>query len=307
MFSLEISNLNKNFGKFKAVDQLCLKVPEGSVYGFLGPNGAGKTTTIKMITGLSEPSGGSIKICGKEVAFGSSSGREGIGYLPDVPNFYPWMKPAEFLTFCGELYRVDRKVLKNRVEELLDLVGLKDANRKIGGFSRGMKQRLGIAQALINTPSLILLDEPASALDPIGRKDVMDIISKLAGKTTVFFSTHILADVERVCDRIAIIHKGKLIIENTMESLRKDYSMQELEIELAKAGDAAPFADKLKFQPWVNEVKCIDGNIVRVAVKDLSQAGIGIPAILAGMNAGLSGMKSLEPTLEDIFMEVVSQ
>ena len=307
MFSLEISNLCKNFGKFKAVDQLCLKVTEGSVYGFLGPNGAGKTTTIKMITGLSEPSGGSIKICGKEVAFGSSSGRENIGYLPDVPNFYSWMKPVEFLTFCGDLYRIDKKVLKTRIEELLDLVGLSDANRKVGGFSRGMKQRLGIAQALINEPALILMDEPASALDPIGRKDVMDIISKLAGKTTVFFSTHILADVERVCDRIAIIHKGKLIIEDTIESLRRDYSIKELEIELIKVEDAARFADKLKIQPWVGEIKSIDGNIVRVAVKDLLQAGTGIPAILAGMNAGLIGLKSLEPTLEDIFMEVVSQ
>lgn len=307
MDALEIVGLGKRFGKLKAVDQLCLNVPEGSVYGFLGPNGAGKTTTIKMITGLSDITEGCVKICGKEVTFGSSIGRENIGYLPDVPNYYSWMKPTEFLSFCGELYRIEKKLLKSRIEELLNLVGLSDANRKIGGFSRGMKQRLGIAQALINNPSLVLLDEPASALDPIGRKDVMDIISKLAGKTTVFFSTHILADVERVCDRIAIIHKGKLVTNNTMEELRKNYSLKELQIELLKANTTVSFTEKLKNLPWVTEIKESHDHIVRIAVKDMDEAAVRIPEVLSELHAGLTSMKVVEPTLEEIFMEVVGQ
>ena len=205
MHALELNALCRRYGDLYAVNQLDLSVPAGSIYGFLGPNGAGKTTTLRMITGLLRPTSGEIRINGLPVSFGLATGRERIGYLPDVPTFYPWMTPQEYLRFSGSLYGIPHRDLERRIAESLDLVGLQKAKRRIGGYSRGMKQRLGIAQALLHTPSLVLLDEPASALDPIGRKDVMDIIRNLAGTTTVFFSTHILSDIERVCD-LSLIH-----------------------------------------------------------------------------------------------------
>lgn len=305
MNALEIKGLTKKFGSFVAVDNLELNVPEGCVYGFLGPNGAGKTTTLKMITGLSDPTSGSIVIGGKEVHFGSTSGRERIGYLPDVPNFYGTMRPHEFLNFCGQLYGIEHKTLKARIEELLELVGLKGVKRKVGGFSRGMKQRLGIAQALINEPKLILLDEPASALDPIGRKDVMDIISKLAGKTTVFFSTHILADIERVCDRIAILNNGKLVKEDSMEALRKEFTFNDLEVEFARPDEAQAFSLSIKKQHWLKSVKHLDSTTVILSVNNLDHARSSVPAVIAEQKATLVSFKSREPSLEDIFLEVV--
>ncbi|MCX7774406.1 MAG: ABC transporter ATP-binding protein [Clostridia bacterium] len=305
MNALEITGLTKRFGTFTAVDNLELSVPEGSVYGFLGPNGAGKTTTLKMITGLSDPTQGTIRIGGKEVRFGSSSGRESIGYLPDVPNFYGTMRPQEFLTFCGEIYGLDRKTLKTRVGELLELVGLKDVKRRIGGFSRGMKQRLGIAQALINQPKLVLLDEPASALDPIGRKDVMEIISRLAGKTTVFFSTHILADIERVCDRIAILNNGKLVKEDSMEALRREYAFNELEVEFSHPEEAQAFTLRIKKEHWLKSVKHLDHATLALSVSNLEQARLIVPSIVSEQHAALVSFKSREPSLEDIFLEVV--
>ena len=209
--AIETIGLVKSFGLFKAVDGLQLAVRKGEVFGFLGPNGAGKTTTLRMLAGLSKPDSGEIRLLGQPVSFGSMKGRERIGYLPDVPECYGYMRPVEFLSFCGALFGLDARTQKKRSLELLELVGLEHVNKRIGGFSRGMKQRIGIAQALINEPDIVFMDEPASALDPMGRYDVMEILTKLKGNTTVFFSTHIITDIERVCDTIAIIDKGGIL------------------------------------------------------------------------------------------------
>jgi len=307
MYAVETENLSKLFGSFKAVDDLNLRVPGGSIYGFLGPNGAGKTTTIKMLTGLSKPSSGIIKICGKEVKFGSLKNRLDIGYLPDVPAFYNWMTPAEFLEFCGELFSIEDMILKDRVEYLLDLVGLNGVKKKIGGFSRGMKQRLGIAQALINNPKVIFLDEPTSALDPIGRKDVMDIIAKLAGKVTVFFSTHILADIERVCDRVVILNKGRVQIEDTMENLRKENSRQGVSVELEADSLCDNFVSVLKQQKWVEDVSNGENiDEIRIYVTDIKEAQLNIPRLLSEREIALKRFSTIEPSLEDIFLKVVN-
>ncbi|MCX7922624.1 MAG: ABC transporter ATP-binding protein [Clostridia bacterium] len=306
MYAIETKDLTKCFNGYNAVDKLNLRVPEGSIYGFLGPNGAGKTTTLKMLTGLSTPTTGEIRLFGNKVSFGSMKNRADIGYLPDVPGFYDWMTPAEFLRFSGELFSIDKRVLDERIESLLDLVGLNGVRKKIGGFSRGMKQRLGIAQALISEPKIVFLDEPASALDPIGRKEVMDIIAKLSGKITVFFSTHILSDIERVCDRVVILHKGKVELEDTIPNIRQKYAMHIIEVELAQ-GDMVELEGILKQEKWVADTVSSENEGLKVHVNDMLRAQINIPVIISAKGMALKKFAALEPTLEDIFMKVVSK
>ena len=303
---IETFNLCKTFNKVTAVDGLNLSVPEGSIYGFLGPNGAGKTTTIKMLTGLSKPTKGNIRIFGKEVSFGSLKNRTDIGFLPDVPNFYNWMSPVEFLTFAGELFHIEKRVLEERIDSLLDLVGLSGVKKKTGSFSRGMKQRLGIAQALINQPKVVFMDEPTSALDPIGRKEVMEIITKLSGKVTVFFSSHILSDIERVCDRVVILNKGRIVLEDSMEELRNKYSNLVIAIETIPNENKLKLIEAIEKQEWADKVWNLENGELRVHVRDMIKAQREIPGIISHVGAPLKKFIMLEPTLEDIFMKVVN-
>jgi ABC-2 type transport system ATP-binding protein len=239
---LSIKNLSKSFGKEKVIDGLAFSVPEGSIFGFIGKNGAGKTTTMKMALGLLPSDGGEIEVCGERVSFGQTQTNRHIGYLPDVPEFYGFMRPKEYLSLCGEITGMGAAKIKARSIELLSLVGLSGANKKISGFSRGMKQRLGIAQALLNEPRLLICDEPTSALDPVGRKEILDILRQLKGKTTVVFSTHILSDVERICDRIVVLNKGKAALSGTLAELRAKRRTDSLVVEFATAEEKAQFA-----------------------------------------------------------------
>lgn len=304
--AIRTENLCKSFKGTKAVDGLNLNVPEGSIYGFLGPNGAGKTTTIKMLVGLSRPTRGNISINGREVKFGSTGNRQDIGFLPDVPNFYDWMTPAEFLKFSGELFSIEKKELKNRIESLMALVGLEGIRKKIGGFSRGMKQRLGIAQALINQPRIVFMDEPVSALDPVGRKEIMDILLKLSGKVTVFFSSHILSDVERICDRVVILDKGKMVLEDSMEALRNKFSKRIIAVETEKGEPKLRLLGELAKTDWAENIRNLDNGELQLHVADIGRAQHEIPAVFAAAGAPLMRMNVLEPTLEDIFMKVVT-
>jgi ABC-2 type transport system ATP-binding protein len=307
MNALEMASLRKNYQSVQAVCNLNLSVPEGSIFGFLGPNGAGKTTTLRMIAGLVRPTSGEIRIFGQPVSFGKSDGRESIGCLPDVPNFYPWMKPQEYLMFSGKLYGIPHRQLKLQVSEVLETVGLTKAKRSIGGYSRGMKQRLGIAQALLHKPKLVLLDEPASALDPIGRKEVMEIIKSLAGSTTVFFSTHILTDIERVCDRVAIMNHGILVAEDDMDGLKRKYALNEWRIRVESNLQAMMLADVLQREPWSERVRIEDGADVMVTVNDHQPGSYRIPRIVSDLNLPICAMELLAPTLEDIFVKVVGK
>ncbi len=298
-------NLVKEFNGFQAVKGLNLEVPEGSIYGFLGPNGAGKTTTLKMLTGMIEPTQGSIEIFGEQVLFGHNNFHNDIGFLPDVPGFYEWMTAKEFLLFCGNLYHIEKKELEQRTEDLLVLVGLKkSAKKKIGAFSRGMKQRLGIAQALINQPKIIFLDEPVSALDPIGRKEVMDIIGALRGKVTVFFSTHILADVERICDRIIIINEGQAVLEDSMDHIRSMSETRDIEIEFENGG-FAHFEHLFKDLDWIDHYT-VNSKTVRIKVKQLNQGRDHLIRLIADHQIPVKRFIVAEQTLEDIFMKVVN-
>ncbi len=303
--AVKINQLCKTYGDTLAVDHLDLSVPEGAIYGFLGPNGAGKTTTLKMIVGMTEPTDGTIEIFGNKLTFGSDKFREDIGFLPDVPGFYDWMTAKEYLQFCGSLYHIEADELKQRIAELLKTVGLtKSRNKKVGGFSRGMKQRLGIAQAMINNPKIILLDEPVSALDPVGRKEVMDIIGSLSGKVTVFFSTHILADVERICDRVIIIKDGRNLLEDSVENIKSVSPSRTIELEF-ETDEANLFMKSIESENWlVSGTR--EGKKLLIKVNDLNHARDSINQLICKDHTMLKKYVVVEPTLEDIFIKVVN-
>lgn len=234
MNMLEIRNLKKSFGKKEVIKDVSFSIPENTIYGFVGQNGAGKTTTMKMILGLLKKDAGEIIVNGVDVQYGNTKTNKYIGYLPDVPEFYTYMTPREYLTFAGEISGVEKKVLKDRVEELLELVGLAEENHRIKGFSRGMKQRIGIAQALIQKPKLLICDEPTSALDPVGRKEILEVLVEAKKETTILFSTHILADVERICDEVAFLHNGIIQLQGKVEKLKKQENLENLFLEVTK-------------------------------------------------------------------------
>ncbi|MBM4133198.1 MAG: ABC transporter ATP-binding protein [Nitrospira sp.] len=227
-----------------ALDGLSLSVQQGEIYGFLGPNGSGKTTTLKILMGLMQATSGGAEILGKPL--GDVQVLHRIGFLPESPYFYEYLTAEEFLTFYGHLAGLERAVLGWKITQLLDLVGLAEARtRQLRKFSKGMLQRIGLAQALIHDPDLIVLDEPMSGLDPVGRKQVRDLILSLRDQgKTVFFSTHIIPDVEMICDRVAIVVKGKLLAEGRVDELVNPGHAQSVEVvcEGIKAGEVAAIA-----------------------------------------------------------------
>ena len=301
--SIRTTGLTKVYGEKHALDSVDLVVEEGSIFGFLGPNGAGKTTTLRVLTGLARPTSGSVQILGHDVASAANSVRAQIGFLSDVPGFYEWMSAEEFLRFAGGLFGIGRRVLDERLGMLLDLAGLGDVKTKIGGYSRGMKQRLGVAQALVNAPKLLLLDEPTSALDPMGRKDVLDMLISLRGRTTVFFSTHILADVERVCDTVAILDRGRVVAQAPIDELKTRYAEQKVVVEVT--GGADQLAEEIGRQPWVTTVARGSNGAIEITVKDVRAAQQEIPAMIADLQLGLSRMEAGEMGLEEVFVKLV--
>ena len=290
---LNINRLCKSFGEVKVLQGLDLSVPEGAIFGFIGENGAGKTTSMKIVLGLLESNGGEVTVCGERVRYGKTV--QGVGFLPDVPEFYPYMKPMEYLTLCGEISGMKKPEIKSRGQELLKLVGLSGIKRKIGGFSRGMKQRLGIAQALLNRPKLLICDEPTSALDPAGRKEILDIIDSLRGQTTVIFSTHILSDVERVCDYAAFLHSGRIVLQGGLSEIKKQRN-DSYSVTFSENKDAITLKsliDCTVVEGTTAIVKNIKG---RVIIDTLSKNNL-VPL----------RFELLEHNLEDLYMEVISK
>ncbi|RST76428.1 ABC transporter ATP-binding protein [Siminovitchia acidinfaciens] len=214
---LTAEKLTKKFGVHTAVDQLDLTIKDNECVALLGPNGAGKTTTLQMLAGLLTPTSGSIRFLGKK-----NIDRRFIGYLPQYPAFFPWMSAKEYLQFAGRLSGIPNKELQGKIEEMLSFAGLENArNKRVGGFSGGMKQRLGLAQAMIHEPKLLILDEPVSALDPSGRRDVLEMMNELKKKMAILFSTHVLHDAEQVCDEIVMLKDGKMKWSGNLVDLRK--------------------------------------------------------------------------------------
>ena len=300
--AVEIAGLTKVYAKAHALDGVDLSVPEGSVFGFLGPNGAGKTTTLRILAGLARPSGGSATVFGHDVVNGADAVHAELGYLPDVPGFYGWMTAREFLRLSGHLFSLPAATLRERIDALLDLAGLADVDTRIGGYSRGMKQRLGVAQALINAPRLLLLDEPTSALDPMGRREVLEMIAGLAGRTTVFFSTHILADVERVCDTVAILARGRVVAQAPIDELKTRHGGGHH--VLVEVDDAARLEAALEGRPWLIDLSR-RGRELDLEVTDLDDAYRDVPAAVAAQGLALRRFEAAEVSLEEVFVDLV--
>ena len=304
--AIRCEGLSRHYGEVIALQDLNLSVPYGSIFGFLGRNGAGKTTTMRLLVGLGHPTAGRAWLAGVETTNADSRAREKFGYLPQDPAFYTWMTPREYLDYAGRLFGMPAADRKSRIEEMLELVGLQDAaHRKIGGFSSGMHQRMGIAQALLHRPPVLLLDEPTSSLDPAGRYEVLDLLDKLRGAVTVFFSTHILADVERICDTIAIIHKGQLLLVAGRDELRERYPLNTAVLELDAA--SPPWSENmlaaLRAQPWITGVTQ-EETTLRVVVNDVACGKQGLLPLILQQGVILTRYEWVRPTLEEIFLKV---
>ncbi len=305
MNAIEASRLTKTYGTKRALDAATFAVPEGQVVGFLGPNGAGKTTTLRILLGLACATSGAISVFGEDAARAGNAVRSRIGYLPDVPGFPAWMTAPEFLRFAGSLFGLSGATLRARVESLLALAGLTDVTHRIGGFSRGMKQRLGVAQALINAPSLLVLDEPTSALDPLGRKEILTMIEALRGKATVLFSTHLLDDVERVCDSVIVLNQGRVVTTDTVPALRDRYGgSQRLRISID--GSSAALNQLVAQEPWWVATERVDGGVV-LTVTDVAAANRAIPALLQRAGCALVAYGPEQVRLEDAFVQLTQE
>lgn len=235
--ALSATGLTKRYGEHTALDGLNMSVPRGAIYGFIGSNGAGKTTTLRIALSLAAATSGTITVLGVERGTLPAPAVRGASYLPDVPGLYPWLTAPEALRLAGDVSGTPGDVTDARIPALLSTAGLARVRGRIGGFSRGMTQRLGIATALISAPELLILDEPTSALDPLGRADVLALLASLRGKTTVLFSSHLLADVERVCTHVGMIHNGAMIAEGPIaDVLARGSATGEYEVRLRLPG-----------------------------------------------------------------------
>ena len=298
---LEIKGLKKSFGEKKVLQGVDLNVPENSVVGFIGRNGAGKTTTMKAVLGLLKPDEGEIRVCGEKVIYGQTETNRLIGYLPDVPEFYRYMKAQEYLKLCGRITGMEESVIDARSSELLELVGLAGEKRKLKTYSRGMKQRLGIAQALMGKPRLLICDEPTSALDPIGRREILEILRTARERTSVIFSTHILSDVEKICDHVVFLEGGRIVKSGTIDEIRGIRNGSGIEVVLAEPQDTQKiFAAFPEAQagPAVNTV------IIRKADEDTA---FRLMTFLANEHISVSRFERMERDLEEMFMEMIGK
>ncbi len=295
---LTIQNLQKSFGSKPVLRDVSFSVGEGSIFGFIGRNGAGKTTTMKIILGLLRADGGNVRICNETVTYGETSTNRLIGYLPDVPEFYPYMRAKEYLRLCGEITGLSGKELSVRIDELLGLVGLEKEKGKIGGYSRGMKQRLGIAQALIGRPKLLICDEPTSALDPVGRHEILDILLAAKEETSVLFSTHILSDVERISDHVALLEGGEVKASGVIEEMKAKRMETGAGLVLKNREEAE------RIKKGFPEAQVSGG---RIDFQELSaDEERRLFALLSEEMISVVRFERKEPDLEDLFMKAIS-
>ena len=301
--------LSKSYKGVDALKGLDLSVPEHSIFGFLGPNGAGKTTTIKLLLGLTRPTAGSATVFGRDVVGDSLEIRRRVGYLAQDPRYYDHMTARDTRRFrAGFYYSGPAGAVESRVAEILELVGLADrADRAIKGFSGGERQRLGIGQALINSPELLILDEPAASLDPMGRRDVLDVMRNLRAETTIFYSTHILADVQRVSDTVAILNRGELVTEAPIEELLAGSGGTVYTIVLR--GDTAEVQKRVQSQDWVDSIDVSPsegGATWQVHVNDDQAAEAQLMRLVnADEHVTVSEFGRKEMDLEEVFMGLI--
>ena len=307
-FVIETHNLSKTYKDIRALNSLDLKVHQNSIFGFLGPNGAGKTTTIKLMLGLTRPTAGTATIFGLDSVTHSVEIRSRIGYLPQEPHFYEYMSARQTLRFTAEFFfKGPKKAIEDRVEEMLDLVDLASkADRPIKTFSGGERQRLGIAQAQVNYPDLIILDEPAASLDPLGRRDVLEVMPKLRKYATIFYSTHILDDVQRVSDTVVILNKGELVAQGPIEELLAGSEGVIYIIHLK--GQVETALSHIQSEPWVSGIKSNQNeeeSIWQVSVSDPEAAETNLLKLLVNDPVVVTEFRRKQYELEDVFMQVV--
>lgn len=306
---IEIKGLTKTFGNVHALQGVDLKVPRHSIFGFLGPNGAGKTTTMKILLGLAKPTNGTGSIFNLDIQSDSVAIRERIGYLPQQPRFIEYMTALENLIFTAKFFfSGPEEKIKTRCAEMLELVGLEDkGDRLIKGFSGGEKQRLGIALAQVNEPELLILDEPASALDPLGRQSVLEIMDQLRENTTIFYSTHILDDVQRVSDTVAILNNGQVVASGPIEKLLNSH--EGVVYTLKVKGLVTGLKEKLENIPWVADFSLEQKNgthSLEISINDEAKAETNLlRTVLESPEIIVTEFTQKKYELEEVFMEIV--
>jgi ABC-2 type transport system ATP-binding protein len=291
---VKTEGLSKAYGAHQALSNVDLEVATGSVYGLVGPNGAGKTTLLAILAGLRRPSGGSVEL---------GVPRQRVAVLPDTPQFDAWLTGQEVVALAAHLGRVDHAAAT--VKRVIGDAGLADAaHRRVGGYSRGMLQRLGIAATLVSAPELLLLDEPASALDPAGRREVLDLIAHLRGQATVILSSHILGDVQEVCDTVGVLRAGTLLFQGPLETLLVGHAVPAYRVHLRSPAPAV--ADALRAEPWVKDVAVVQSEWLHVRVRSLEEAERQLAPALARAGARVISLAPEAADLEHVFLELTS-
>ncbi|ECB9806180.1 ABC transporter ATP-binding protein [Listeria monocytogenes] len=301
MKKLEIQGLKKKYNGKWVIQGIDLTINEKECVALIGPNGAGKSTMINMIVQILTQDEGQITLDGQN----AKSVREKIGFLPQYPEFYGWMSATECLHFMGKLSNMEKTDLKTRIKEVLLLVGLEEsANKKISTYSGGMRQRLGIAQAILHRPELLVLDEPVSALDPIGRREMMLLLDKLKKEITILFSTHILKDAEEICDRIAIIKNGELVTDKTVAQLMEEESSPVFDVEFS--GDSEAWQTLLLQNEHVEKIEKV-GMVYQVYTTNQKAGSEAILKSLLQIDGEFIRVENRHQSLEEIFMEKVGK
>ena len=309
-FVIRTEGLSKSFGEVHALKSLDLRVPQKSIFAFLGPNGAGKTTTIKLLLGLLKPTSGGGVIFGIDIVHDSVDIRANIGYLPQDPRFYEHMTARQTLEYTARFfYAGPQSKIDRRVSEMIELVGLVGkADRPVKGFSGGERQRLGIAQAEVNYPDLLILDEPAANLDPQGRRDVLEVMSRIRKHATIFYCTHILDDVQRVSDQVAILNQGELVTQSTIEELLSGTG--DVIYSVTLSGDAQSVYDQIHRQPWISRIEASQNGeqtTWQVSVTDETAAKDQLLGLLVSAGLKVSNFSRKEQNLEDIFINIIEK
>ena len=309
MKAIEIRGLNKSFHGHRALRGITLEAPQGAVYGFLGPNGAGKTTAIKLLMGLLNPDGGGAALLGERVRPGLSPAlKRKIGYLPEEPAFPEALTGFEVLDFVRQVNGIPAGAGRARIEAILARFDLTAAaKRRVAGYSRGMKQRLGLACVQLPDPELYILDEPVSALDPVGRLEILELLASLRGRATVFFSSHVLADVERVCDHVAVLHRGRVLLQSSLNTLLERYRRPRYRIGFRETAPAG-LAGELRRSPWAQTVETYPGGlVVESAPQDLDAMERELLPLLLRAGAVVTAYERQHEDLEMIFLKLLRE
>jgi ABC-2 type transport system ATP-binding protein len=315
-FVIETNNLTKRYGALTAVNKLNLKVQRGSIHGFLGPNGAGKTTTIKILVGLLTPDEGNVKVLGQELHgengflqsfYEQADSRLGIGYMPELPKFPKHLKGWELLDIYGRMYGMTEHQRKKQIPKLVEMVGLKGReNDLIGKYSKGMQQRIGIAQALLNNPDLVIMDEPSLGLDPVGMVEVRELVKNIAREgMTVFVSSHLLFEVEQICTDVTIINRGTALVSDSLPNVSGLLSGPTLlHVEVVKISKNVVSA--VKSLPFVLSV-VQTGSTLRIQISTHEDVRVQVSQKITQAGGIMVGMSQKTSNLEDVFIQLISK